>query len=294
MRFEPQGLPEYSEDALLGELRRVSSLVPNGKLTVRQFNQRAKISHSTILRHFGTWQAALTRAGLRERFDGSNQQVSKEELLAELRSVAADLNTTTLRKRDFNARARFSADSVLRRFGSWRKALQQASLTSAKLGHRYTDEECFENLLAVWTALGRQPKYREMNDTPSVVGGKAYSKRWGTWRKALHAFALRANSDEKSPDVIVSATSTISKLKDQPTPSAAERRDIPLSLRYKVLVRDRFRCVLCGRSPAANPGLELHIDHRVAFSRGGKTVIENLRSLCKDCNLGKGARDEEP
>ena len=195
MRIEPKGLPDYSEATLLGELRRVSSLVATGKLTVRQFNEQAKIPHSTILRHFGTWQAALERAGLRARFDGSNQPVSADDLLGELRRVAAELNTTTLRKRDFNSRSRFSADSVLRRFGSWRKALQQVALESSKLGRRYSDEECFENLLAVWTALGRQPKYEELNYSPSVVGGKAYTKRWGTWRKAVHAFAKRVSSE---------------------------------------------------------------------------------------------------
>lgn len=29
------------------------------------------------------------------------------------------------------------------------------------------------------------------------------------------------------------------------------------------------------------------IDHIVPFSKGGKTNIENLRTLCKDCTLGK-------
>jgi 5-methylcytosine-specific restriction endonuclease McrA len=33
------------------------------------------------------------------------------------------------------------------------------------------------------------------------------------------------------------------------------------------------------------------VDHIVAFSRGGKTREDNLRTLCADCNKGKGADD---
>jgi hypothetical protein len=267
----------------------VSSLVPAGNFTVRQFNSLARISHSTILRHFGSWQTALKRAGLSDRFDNSNSPVSEQALLQEIARVASELNTPTLLKRDFNARTKFSADSVLRRFGSWRKALQRAGLSTSKLGHRYSDEECFENLLAVWTTFGRQPKYQEMNHPPSTVGGKAYAKRWGTWRKALHAFATRVQSEKANPDPAPPA-----RVKARVSVAVADRRDVPLSLRYRVLVRDRFRCVLCGRSPASTAGLELHVDHQHAFSRGGKTVLENLRALCKECNLGKGATHEEP
>ena len=64
-------------------------------------------------------------------------------------------------------------------------------------------------------------------------------------------------------------------------------RQIPLSLRFRVLERDR-RCLLCGATPEA--GARLHIDHRIPFSLGGPTVEGNLQTLCADCNIGKGNR----
>jgi 5-methylcytosine-specific restriction endonuclease McrA len=73
----------------------------------------------------------------------------------------------------------------------------------------------------------------------------------------------------------------------------SEKHAIKLGLRYEVLKRDRFRCIVCGRSPATTMGIELHVDHEIPFSAGGKTVAENLRSTCSECNLGKGARREE-
>ncbi len=70
-------------------------------------------------------------------------------------------------------------------------------------------------------------------------------------------------------------------------------RDIGLRLRFMVMKRDSFKCCICGRSPATNPGLELHIDHIIPWSKGGETVIDNLQTLCSDCNLGKGNISEK-
>jgi len=52
--------------------------------------------------------------------------------------------------------------------------------------------------------------------------------------------------------------------------------------------RDDFKCVKCGRNPATDPGIKLEIDHIIPYSKPkGETVIENLQTLCKECNLGK-------
>ena len=56
--------------------------------------------------------------------------------------------------------------------------------------------------------------------------------------------------------------------------------------------RDNFKCCMCGRSPSTTIGLELHIDHIIPWSMGGETVIDNLQTLCSDCNLGKSNLSE--
>lgn len=35
---------------------------------------------------------------------------------------------------------------------------------------------------------------------------------------------------------------------------------------------------------------EMHADHIVPWSKGGKTVPDNCQMLCRDCNLKKGAQ----
>lgn len=68
--------------------------------------------------------------------------------------------------------------------------------------------------------------------------------------------------------------------------SAAYQRSLMTrSLRYDVLRRDGYRCRICGRSQA--DGVTLEVDHIVPVSRGGKTEMSNLQTLCWDCNHGK-------
>ena len=73
---------------------------------------------------------------------------------------------------------------------------------------------------------------------------------------------------------------------------AERKRDVPLKLRLKIFSRDKFKCVLCGRTPAIHLGAKLHVDHIVPFSKGGTTTDPNLRTLCEQCNWGKG--DDTP
>ena len=68
-----------------------------------------------------------------------------------------------------------------------------------------------------------------------------------------------------------------------------EREKLTAGLRYDILKRDNYRCQICGRTQA--DGIKLHVDHIIPIAKGGKTVPENLQTLCQDCNLGKGTKD---
>jgi len=67
------------------------------------------------------------------------------------------------------------------------------------------------------------------------------------------------------------------------------RRSISNSKRYDVLKRDKFQCVLCGRSGSE---AKLEVDHIAPVSRGGSDDIGNLRCLCFKCNRGKHSKIE--
>lgn len=77
----------------------------------------------------------------------------------------------------------------------------------------------------------------------------------------------------------------VKKRQKQKESKEYQRRIMTDSLRYDIMKRDGFHCVLCGRG--AEDGVKLHVDHIIPVSKGGKTVPENLRTLCENCNLGK-------
>jgi hypothetical protein len=52
---------------------------------------------------------------------------------------------------------------------------------------------------------------------------------------------------------------------------------IGAGLRWAALQRDHHKCVICGRSPAKDPSVELHVDHIIPVSKGGLTTADNLQ-----------------
>lgn len=65
------------------------------------------------------------------------------------------------------------------------------------------------------------------------------------------------------------------------------RRGVTPKTRFRIMRRDGFKCCLCGRG--AKDGVELQVDHKIAFSRGGSDKDGNLWTLCQPCNSGKSA-----
>lgn len=58
-----------------------------------------------------------------------------------------------------------------------------------------------------------------------------------------------------------------------------------LTLRFKVLERDGFRCRYCGKSQ--EDGAKVEVDHVIPRSKGGRDTMDNLVTACFDCNRGK-------
>ncbi len=303
-RFKIGFLTEYTDEALLGELRRVAALLLTDEPLTKTFYEKAspKVAYNTLRRRFGGWKEALSKAGLGHLYSGQPvshkmrtkpaKDLSNENLLSEMWRVHASVGKDWLTSNDFNAHSVTSEDVVRLRFGSFRKGLEAAGIPSHPgKARQYTDGQCFENIALVWTHYGRAPTYREMSTPPSTVQGKTYVTRWATWRKALEVFVRWANSEEgTSGDAYMEENQSKTEPKPplQSTRTEADSREIRPGLRFKVFMRDRFRCVACGRSPATHLNIELHADHIHAVANGGRTTFENLQTLCDGCNLGKG------
>jgi len=63
-----------------------------------------------------------------------------------------------------------------------------------------------------------------------------------------------------------------------------KRNPLDSRLRHECFKRDGYKCLECG---ATNKEKTLHADHIVPVSQGGTDELENLQTLCDNCNLAK-------
>ena len=63
--------------------------------------------------------------------------------------------------------------------------------------------------------------------------------------------------------------------------STVERAKVTNKLRLAIYERDDYCCVKCGSET------DLEIDHIVPISKGGKSELSNLQTLCRSCNKQK-------
>jgi hypothetical protein len=207
--------------------------------------------------------------------DEFHRDISDDELLSDLVRVSQKLNKKQVTFRDYNRSGKYHSSTISTRFGSWHGALGKAGLEKS-IDRNIPTEDLFRNVVEVWSALGRQPKTRDLSGSVSRFSSSTYSYRFGSWRNALHKFVEWANDQSIS----------IEGPKQSDVQSRKTPRNINWRLRAQVLIRDEAKCRLCGATP--RNGAKLHVDHIVPWSKGGDTVLENLQILCEQCNIGKG------
>lgn len=97
------------------------------------------------------------------------------------------------------------------------------------------------------------------------------------------------NISLNTPTLEALSTTLVEKIRW--TKSAAGQRALMTArLRHQIKARDRFSCVYCRVSVAAEPHLLLEVDHILPVSKGGLSTPDNLQTLCWRCNRTKGAR----
>jgi HNH endonuclease/Homing endonuclease associated repeat len=213
-----------------------------------------------------------------------NRNVSEEELLGDLRRVAEMFPNQPMTHWLYNHHGRFNSATLHYRFGGWHHALERVGLQRSR-PYRTPVEDLFANLENVWRQLGRQPRIFDLKSPLSKYSGSTYARRFPSFQMALRAFVESVNARDDGEDQATMVRP------QQTVPATSDAREIPRNpgwrMRFLTLHRDNFRCRACGRSPTSEPGVKLHVDHIVPWSRGGQTVLENLQTLCQQCNGGK-------
>lgn len=296
-------LAELTETDLFKELDRVWR-EKGRRPRYAEFAEASQLGIRVYETRYGSWTQAI------EAFCKANHilvqglartRPTKAILIDELRSVQLRCPGAILTFDTYKAGGGTYGVSVFRtQFGSWTAAVEAAGGISGERA-RYSKDELFVEIQRLWEQFGRQPTQLQMSKQGNI-SPKCFSKMFGSWTKAIHAFCDDRN-DHQIPTASAEPTNCDRDLIEPPTSAAASEmrskntaplvvehatgRTVSLKLRFRVLTRDNFACKACGRSPANHPGLDLQVDHVVPYANGGETEVDNLQTLCRECNLGK-------
>lgn len=229
--------------------------------------------------------------------------MTEEEIFKELESAAKRFDYTEFGWRDFDQASNISAGTVKNHFGSWKnglialkKHLQQKGLDLSPRPYApnriYSDKELFDEMERIWQKVGQRPSRTEWEMSKPKIAYGTYKNRFGGWSDACLKFIEHKMGGDILADDFILPDQEEQKMQQENKIEYKKEnsRNVSLSLRLSVLSRDNFRCVFCGKSPATDIGTKLHIDHIEPFSKGGKSTLKNLQTLCEECNLGKSNR----
>ncbi len=120
MKFVVQKKEVASDKDLLMDLEAIIKRLNSHTITIKEYDQHSSHSSSTIIRRFGSWNAALKLVGM----SPSNTFHTNVELLENIRDAwLIKGKQPTRRDMDNHSISKISSGSYLRRFGSWYNAL---------------------------------------------------------------------------------------------------------------------------------------------------------------------------
>ena len=189
------GKVTYSRDDLLRHLRELYDELGHSPSSPEMLAAKGRPSPAVFIRQFGSWNAALSEAGLGPT---GWHRYTEEELLGHLRELGKELGrtpTTTDMKR---AKDRPSITAYQHAFGSWTAALERCGFQPHVIS--YSREDLVRHIHELAAELGRTPLYREMRSARGRPSCETYVKHFGTWPNALLAAGLIAR--KRGPSLI--------------------------------------------------------------------------------------------
>lgn len=226
-------------------------------------------------------------------------KIPREKVIQELEKVAEHYNYSDFKQDDFDKLADISAYKVYRELGSWDKVMlflvdhYKAKGIDFKITTRrtsYSEQEIFNEMEKIWLQLGHRPSRDEWVQSNPEISYDTIYRRFRGWTNACHRFMEYKSGAKIDTTNNLQQEAKAKAKRSKPSTDENKKviaRSLSVNIRYKVLLRDKFRCNSCGKSPSANTGTMLHVDHIVPFSKGGGNDLDNLQTLCQDCNLGK-------
>lgn len=209
------------------------------------------------------------------------EDYSQFALISELKRIQKIVGDRAVTKADIDQYGKAGWTTYFKKFGSFSKAILAAGLKPSRMSLHTENSTMISAIVTLWTKTleteGRQPFASDLKKYNISYSQDTYRRRFGSWKKAL---ILAYNSVENKNLEEAAPVNQTQRFKEN------KRAEISIRKRFLVFKRDQFSCVLCGRSGL---GVKLEADHKIPVSKGGTNNLDNLQTLCFECNRGKRA-----
>ncbi len=212
-------------------------------------------------------------------------QFSKPDILNSLKRFAEITKYQSFGMRDYDAWSDrlVTSDTVVRYFGSWGTALKEIGVR-AERGLKIDIKKMVDVFKECWKELDNIPSRKQLE---LYLSQHNYPFRWKSYINIFGSIGKLAQLIVE----VQEGTKEEKELYKRQISRKTIREPISARLRYQVLKRDGEKCKKCGISPKHTATVVLHVDHIIPVTKGGKTDIDNLQTLCEKCNLGKSSLD---
>lgn len=127
-----------------------------------------------------------------------NRGASDQVLLDDLRAVAGRLSTNAVSRDQYDKLGRFHPKTLVKRFGSWNRALELAGL-NLKKPHLVSEDEFIDDLKRVASLVGGVSVTANQYKDFGKFSMGPVSRLFGEWRHALERASLKPSPAYKAP-----------------------------------------------------------------------------------------------
>lgn len=272
--LEPNVRMDIPKEEVLQDLKDFAEELGHVPTSV-EMSERGPHSRKLYARKFGSWNNALQAAG----FDiHVSRDLSREDLVEEIRRLAEELGRVPLRK-DMTEQGAYCSTVYYHEFGPWPESLLAAGL-EPHYDHDVSRDELIQELQRLAESLGRAPFHDDIHEQ-AKYSLHWYQKTFGSINQALRIavpdyYGRRLWRNHLNAHL----------------PWGSGWREI----REKAIQRDNEQCLRCGMSRKEHKeqtGFDLNVHHRrprqYYYYHEEKSLdeankLENLLTLCFACH----------
>ena len=184
-------LPSVTRTAVLKEMKRVNKKhFKKEGMTAKKFFEHATISEYSLIKHFDTWQHALSVANIKKA--SKYIRITEKTVVKELRKVYfAHFEHNRMKKQDFALYSSISYIAVRRHFNTWDDALNKADINCFPECFKYDEKTIIAELRRVYFQYyeNKRMVYEQFR-LHGTIGQTTIWKYFGMWENALNCAGI--------------------------------------------------------------------------------------------------------